>query len=166
MKKLDFHLYISDDNEKYLCYSHDHMFHLFKLFFESVILLFCISTVWEYTNVCAKQYRYALDIYLIIMLASSYGIIMYCAINVPGHGNNVVDRLNATDEPYLKGEMELVGKLADKDTSNISMLPGDSKDVFINFSDQCIHILNNTYRLNGPKGSKKMQKREYLFKYQ
>ena len=45
------------------------------------------------------------------------------------------------------------------------MLPTASKDVFINFSDQCIHIVNNKAGLNRIKGNKKMQGRESLFKY-
>ena len=36
--------------------------------------------------------------------------------------------------------MELMGKLADKDTKNIGMLPSASKDVSIKFVDKCIHI--------------------------
>ena len=37
--------------------------------------------------------------------------------------NNVVDVLNATGKHYLKREMELMGKLASNDTTNIGMLP-------------------------------------------
>ena len=44
--------------------------------FESVILVAGISTVWEYTDGGEKQYRCALAIYLILLLSSSYGIIM------------------------------------------------------------------------------------------
>ena len=60
------------------------------------------------------------------VLSSSYGIIMDQAMNEIGHGNNVVDGLNATKKRYLKGEMELMGKLASKDTTNIAMLPSAS----------------------------------------
>ena len=77
------------------------------------------------------------------MLSSSYGIIMDRAINTPGHGNNVVDRLNSKGKPYLKGKIELIGKLGGNDTSNIVMLTSASKDVSVKFLDQCIHILNN-----------------------
>ena len=44
-----------------------------------------MSTVWEDTDGCAKQYRCALDIYLMTVLSYSYGIIMDCSINAPGH---------------------------------------------------------------------------------
>ena len=62
--------------------------------------------------------------------------------------------------------MELIGKLASNNTSQIGMLPSASKDVSVNFADKYIHILNNKERLNEPKGGTKIQKRESLFKYQ
>ena len=61
-----------------------------------------MSTVWEYTNGCAKQYRCDLAIYLMDVLSSSYGITMDRTINAPGHGNNVADGLNTMYKPYLK----------------------------------------------------------------
>ena len=63
-----------------------------------------MSTVWEDTNGCAKQYKCALGMYLMTVLSSSYGIITDCTINAPGHGNNVVDGINTTDKRYLKEE--------------------------------------------------------------
>ena len=55
--------------------------------------------------------------------SSSYANISVFTINSPGHGNNVVDGLNATDNRCLNEQMELIGKLASNDTSNIGMLP-------------------------------------------
>ena len=63
-----------------------------------------MSTVWKYTEGCAKQYRFALDVYLITVLSSSYVIITYCTINGYGHGKNATCALNAT-EKYLKEQM-------------------------------------------------------------
>ena len=62
-----------------------------------------MSTVWEDTYGCARQFSCDLSIFLITVSSSSYGIIMDCAINAPGQGNNSVDGLNATDKSYLKG---------------------------------------------------------------
>ena len=107
----------------------------------------------------------ALAIYLIIVLSSSYGIIIYCAINAPGHGNNVVDGLNATGKRYLNGELEIIGKLGSNDTTNIGMLPSASKYVSIKFSDQCIQIINNKEIFNGIRGSTKIKNIESSFKY-
>ena len=77
------------------------------------------------------------------VLSYSYGIIMYHSIIAPRHGNIFVDGLNATEKRYLKGEMELIGKLGSNDTKKIGMLPSASKDVSIQFSDQCLQIINN-----------------------
>ena len=93
----EFNSYISDDKEQDACDSHAHMLYILKYIFESVILVSGMSTVWEVTDGCAKKYRCALDIYLMTVLSSSYGIIMARAINAPGHRNNVVDGINATE---------------------------------------------------------------------
>ena len=77
------------------------------------------------------------------VLSSSYGIIMDRVINAPGHGNNVVYGLNAEDKRYLKGEMEIMDKLASNDTTKIAILPNASRYVSINFAYQCLHIFNN-----------------------
>ena len=90
------------------------------------------------------------------VLSYSYGIIIYRAINAPGHGKNVVDGINATEKRYLKEKMEPLGKLGSKHTTNIGMLPSTSKYVTIKFSDQCLHIINNKDRLNGIKCSTKI----------
>ena len=58
---------------------------------------------------------------------------MYNEINAPVHGNNVVDGINETEKYYLKGEIELVVKLASNYASKIAMLPSASKDASINF---------------------------------
>ena len=67
------------------------------------------------------------------------------AINAPGHGDNIVDGLNATDKNYLREQMELIGKLSSNYTSNIVMMISDSKYISIKFEYQCIPILNNKY---------------------
>ena len=100
------------------------------------------------------------------VLSSSCGIIMDRAINAPGHGKNIVDGINSTDKPYLKGKMRLIGKLVSNDTTNIGILPGASKDASIKFSNKCLHILNNKEIFHGLKGSTKMKIIEPLFKYQ
>ena len=69
-----------------------------------------MSTAWEDTNGCANQYRCALNIYLMNVLSSSYGIIMDHAMNSSGHGKNVVDGINAMEKLYLKEKIQHMGK--------------------------------------------------------
>ena len=54
-----------------------------------------------------------------------------------------VDGLNATYKRYLKGKMELIGKLASNNKSKTGMLTSASKNVSIKFLDQCIQMINN-----------------------
>ena len=93
-----------------------------------------------------------MDIYLTTLLSSSYVIIIYRSINTPVRGNNFVGVLNATEKRYLKEQMEIIGKLASNDTSNIGIVSSDSKYVFIKSADKCIPNFNNKGRLNGIKG--------------
>ena len=74
------------------------------------------------------------------VLSSSYGIIMDRAINAPVHGNNAVDGFNATYKCSLKGQMEIIGKLASNETSKIGLIQISSKDISIKIVDQFIHI--------------------------
>ena len=56
------------------------------------------SEALEDTDICNKKYLYDLAIYLMTLLSSLYGIIMYRAINAPGHRKNVVDVINGTEK--------------------------------------------------------------------
>ena len=58
--------------------------------------------MWEDSYGCAKQCRYDIDIYLMTVILSFYGVIMYGEINTNGNGKYVFDCLNATDKCYLK----------------------------------------------------------------
>ena len=142
MKKSEFHSYISDENERYACDPHAHMFHLL-IFVQSVILLYGMSKLKEGNDGCSNKYMRALAIYLMTVLSSSYGIIMDSEINAPGHGNIFVDGLNAMDTFYLKEQMELISKLASNNTSKVGILPSVLKDATIKISDQRIQIFNN-----------------------
>ena len=85
-----------------------------------------MSTVWECTGGCAKQYKRVLDIYLMTVISSSYVIIMDSAVNAPGHRNNVFDGLNSTAKMFLKEQIELIGKLISNDKLSIGIIPSAS----------------------------------------
>ena len=61
-----------------------------------------MSRLWEETDGWTNKYMCDLAVYLMTVLSSSYCIIMDCAINALGHGNNVFDGLNAKYKRYLK----------------------------------------------------------------
>ena len=81
------------------------------------------------------------------------------AINSLGHENNIVDWINDTDKLYLKIQMELLGKLASNDTSNIGMFLIASNDLSIKYTEQCFSILTKNDQLNELKSSTKIKDR-------
>ena len=50
------------------------------------------------TDGCAEQYRYASALYLMSVMSQTYSIIIDRGISAPGHGNEVIDGLNAVDK--------------------------------------------------------------------
>ena len=97
--------------------------------------MYGVSTVWKETGDCAKQYLCALDIYFMTVPISSISPLKYFFSVASVHVKNSVDGINATEKKYLRGEMELMGKLGSNNTTNTRMLPSASKDVSIKFSD-------------------------------
>ena len=94
------------------------------------------------------------------VLSYLYVMIMDHSTNAPGHGNNIVYGLNATENIYLKEQMEIIGKLASNEISKIGMLPSASKYASTKISGKCLHIIINRDGLNGFKVSTKIQNRE------
>ena len=86
------------------------------------------------------------------------------AIHAPDPVKNIVDSLNGTDKRYLKEQMELIRKLASKNTSKVRIITIESKYISIHFSEQCLNIITKNDRLNGLKGGTKMKNTESLFK--
>ena len=72
---------------------------------------------------------------------------------------NIVDGMNKTENIYLNEKIELLGKLTNNDTSKIVIISSASKDVSINFSEQCLNIITNNDSLNGIKGRTKIKNR-------
>ena len=95
-------------------------------------------------------------------LSSSYGIIMYHAINKPGNRNNVVDGLNTTNKHCLKGEMELIGKLGSTNTTNIGMLTSASKMSPLNLQiNVYIFSIINKYLMHSKLAQKYKRENHY-----
>ena len=65
-------------------------------------------TMWENTDGCAEQCRYATALYLLSMLAHSYNIVIDCGVEAPGHLREVVNGLNYTKKTFLSMLMTTV----------------------------------------------------------
>ena len=57
--------------------------------------------MWDQTDGCAKQYRCSIAYYLMSYLSKSYKIVLYRAVDTPGHGKDVVNGFNAVHKRYL-----------------------------------------------------------------
>ena len=78
--------------------------------------------MWDHTDSCENQYRYASTIYLISCIDLEFSSIIDVSVVAPGHGKDLVDGLNARDKNMLNLSMEniLKPKLIRDDTQNAS----------------------------------------------
>ena len=58
-------------------------------------------SIWENTDGFAEQYRCASTLYLMSVMSQFYSIIIDIGIIAPGNGKELVDGLNAVDNPYI-----------------------------------------------------------------
>ena len=93
------------------------------------------------------------------LLSYLSGITMYSTINASGHNNKFFYSMNTTYKWYWSEKIDIIGKLTSKDTQNIEILTIASKNVSINFVEQCLHILTNKDIMNGLKRITKMRLR-------
>lgn len=106
--RMVFHSHFSDASRQDAATTHAHMTVLFE-HLKEVGELCAGLTVWDDTDGCGKQYRCGTAIYLLSVLACTYGITIDRAIGAPGHGKDFVDGLNATDKVYLRKMMCMTG---------------------------------------------------------
>ena len=67
-----------------------------------------LSIIWENTDGCAEQYRWASSLYLMSVMSQSYSIIIDQGISAPGHGKKVVYGLSSVDKRYIYKLMSTV----------------------------------------------------------
>ena len=96
-----FTLFLSDDGKQDIATNSAHIKRLISFLKNKKVLTTSLSKIWENTDVCAKQYKCASEIYLISVMSQCYSIIIYRGISAPGHGKEVVDGINATDKRYI-----------------------------------------------------------------
>ena len=57
-----------------------------------------MSTIWENTDGCEEQYRYASELYLISVMSQFYSVTIDSGISAPVPGKDVADGINALDK--------------------------------------------------------------------
>ena len=71
-------------------------------------MMSALSKIWENTDGCADQYRFAASLYLMSVLSQRHSIIFDQGISAPGHGKEVVDGLNDIYKCYMYQLMSTV----------------------------------------------------------
>ena len=64
-------------------------------------LMSTLSKIWENTDVCEEQYRYASSLYLVSVLSQHHSIIFDWGISASGNVKKVVDGLNVIENCYM-----------------------------------------------------------------
>ena len=93
-----FHSYLSENGKQDAADSASHMMHLYAMLLKWNLLIAFMSTVWESTDGCAKQYCCASAIFFMVFAACQFDVVIDPAVGAPGHGKDVVDGLNAHDK--------------------------------------------------------------------
>ena len=96
------------------------------------------------TDGCAKQYRCASALYLMLVMYQCYSIIIDRGIREPGHGKKFVDGLSAVDKRYiyqLMSTLQLPGlNIFD---SHMQMHTCNQKD-YVSLAKEFQHHLKNS----------------------
>ena len=58
--------------------------------------------IWESTDGCSKQYRCGSTLYFLSYISFKYKIIIDRMIGTLGHGKDLTDGINSSDEIYLR----------------------------------------------------------------
>ena len=58
------------------------------------ILLIKDGIIYDTTDECIKQYRYANSLWILSVLSFTYILIIYRCINAPGHDRSKIDGIN------------------------------------------------------------------------
>jgi hypothetical protein len=116
--------------------------------------------LFDHIDGCAKQYRCGTVLYLLALLAVSYGIVINRAVGAPGHGKCEVDGGNAVDERYIKTKMCLI-EAPDGDASTRQMSAhAMAGNALTSFAAECARICSSRERAHGVKSEIKSRKRE------
>ena len=81
-----FHPFLSDDSRQDASTNTAHSKRLILLLKNEQVLTTSLSTIWENTDGCAEQYRFASALYLMSVMSQTYSIIIDRGITAPGNG--------------------------------------------------------------------------------
>mmetsp|Transcript_48111 Transcript_48111/g.102792 ORF Transcript_48111/g.102792 Transcript_48111/m.102792 type:complete len:335 (-) Transcript_48111:136-1140(-) len=155
-----FHSHFSDESRQDAATAHAHMIVLFD-HLKEIGELIAGLTVWDDTDGCGKQYRCGTAMYLLSILASTYGIVIDRAVGAPGHGKDIVDGLNATDKIFLRKAMCMIGTPEANDGEKRMAAHAMLGDAKMSLAEESRHLCSDPVRFGGVRADGgKRQKRE------
>ena len=96
-----FHSFLFDDYKQNGATTAARSKYIMVLLQNRKVLITKKSTIWENTDGCSEQYRYATALYLLSMLSHLYSIIIDRGVGAPAHCKYVVDVFNVNDIRFL-----------------------------------------------------------------
>ena len=117
-------------------------------------------TVWESTDGCSKQYRCANALHLLSVLAVKYTVIIDRSVSAPGHGNSIIDGLNAVDKHYLRKVMYMSSSMYLDDEERIMNAHSMTETASQSFAEECVRLCSQSDHENGVFDSKKNEGKE------
>ena len=153
---MEFHSHYSDQSDQNYASTHAQMCVLFDYLKEKDILKRRKTTVWYFTEGCAKKYRFLSVVLLLSQLAAKYNITVDRKFDAPGHGKGNVDGCNAVDKMFLKKMMCFTCKPGQQSSKNTMAAETMSEGREKSFADEC----SNPDPFSGVKSEGKYAKRE------
>ena len=103
-----FHSFLSYNSKQYSATTSAHSKQIIELLKYSMFLDAGHSTIWDNTEGCAEHYRWAIALYLFLILLQSFNKIICRRISAPGNGREVVDVLNYTYKRFIFQLMDTI----------------------------------------------------------
>jgi hypothetical protein len=120
------------------------------------------------TDGCTAQYRCYRALYLLLMLAIWFTIIVNQAVGAPGHGKDEVDGLNAVDKRYLQTKIRVIATPGENDPEEDCKMRAYTMVENVNFSmaEEYCRLLSSPDRVDGVASNAKHVKCESSKKVQ
>jgi hypothetical protein len=117
-------------------------------------------TVYNATDGCGKQYRSAMTLYLLSLIATEFDLTIDRTIGAPGHGKDIVDSLNVTNKMYLKKQMCMIGMPESNDTQKRMEANSMTETAALSLVEECAQLCSRREQAKGVKGDVKLRKWE------
>ena len=75
-----------------------------------------MSTIWEETDGCAKQYIFETFLYILSITSVGINVMINCDVGTHVNGKDVVDVLNTVEKQYLNKSMFWIFHREEKNT--------------------------------------------------